>query len=273
MISIQVYRAAIGSFYAIAATRAPHNTGLAFSHCYHQNQLRQYYSPHDSFGICQFLKSLIFVTILLTISFNINLASLKLMLLLSGDVESNPGPVNECDVDFQIALQESYAQHLLNNSNFANQIVAHARNIGLSNIVYREITPGDGNCFYHAIVQQLRRREIQQLIPPQLHFQDHFQLRTAVVNFVRQNNDAPVCSNHRMFMTLTNEQWEIMLQNQSQPSIYVDEVFIRAIYVIYRTLPIITINYHTVATFRNHQCVKDMQGQMEPEQGARLNAT
>ena len=37
----------------------------------------------------------------------------------------------------------------------AEQIVANARRIGL-NICAGDITPGDGNCFYRALLQQIQ---------------------------------------------------------------------------------------------------------------------
>ena len=41
----------------------------------------------------------------------------------------------------------------------AEIIVNNARQIGL-NVCADTVTPGDGNCFYHAILQQLQRCEI-----------------------------------------------------------------------------------------------------------------
>ena len=41
----------------------------------------------------------------------------------------------------------------------AEIIVTNARQIGL-NVHADTVTPGDGNCFYHAILQQLQRSEI-----------------------------------------------------------------------------------------------------------------
>ena len=41
----------------------------------------------------------------------------------------------------------------------AEIIVNNARQIGL-NVCADTVIPGDGNCFYHAILQQLRRSEI-----------------------------------------------------------------------------------------------------------------
>ena len=41
----------------------------------------------------------------------------------------------------------------------ANIIVNNARRIGL-NVHADDVTPGDGNCFYHALLQQLQRSDI-----------------------------------------------------------------------------------------------------------------
>ena len=42
----------------------------------------------------------------------------------------------------------------------ADTIVNNARRIGMD-VDADEITPGDGNCFYHAVVQQLHRSDIR----------------------------------------------------------------------------------------------------------------
>ena len=118
------------------------------------------------------------------------------LILLCGDVESNPGPItthfgiqsSNADIDFRIALQESYYQSLVSHPNLAHQVVENARRIGLNNLTFDRPTPGDGNCFYHAILQQLQRPEIMQQLPTHLHFNNHDALRVAVVNFVKENS-------------------------------------------------------------------------------------
>ena len=70
----------------------------------------------------------------------------------------------------------------------ANQIVRYARNNGLS-VTYDSPTEGDGNCFYRAIVQQLKRDEIREQISPSLQFDDHHILRLTVVNFVKESQN------------------------------------------------------------------------------------
>ena len=50
---------------------------------------------------------------------------------------------------------------IVNNTpvNMAQIILQNALNVGLY-VELDEITPGDGNCFYHAIIQKVNRHEI-----------------------------------------------------------------------------------------------------------------
>ena len=58
----------------------------------------------------------------------------------------------------------------------ANRAVANARNIGLG-VTYTVSTPGDGNCFYHAIVNQIQSRtEVQLQINPAFTLATHYQI-------------------------------------------------------------------------------------------------
>ncbi|XP_057310732.1 uncharacterized protein LOC130648690 [Hydractinia symbiolongicarpus] len=225
MISVQAYRATIGSFYNVAAS---HSKNIKNETMNLHNHAEMLFDKVDNNNFNSFLKLFISVIFMCCLSCNISLASLKLMLLLSGDVESNPGPFNNNDIDFQISLQESYATHLLNQPNSADHIVAYARSIGLSNITYRELTIGDGNCFYRAVVQQLNRPEIRQIVSPELHFQNHLQLRAAVVKFVRKNSNLSIFQNNRDFLSISPEEWERDLQIQSRSTVDVVEIFIRA---------------------------------------------
>ena len=71
----------------------------------------------------------------------------------------------------------------------ANIIVNNARRIGL-NVHHSadNVTPGDGNCFYHALLQQLQRSDIAidyhssklnlNLLP------SHLKLRSAICEYV-----------------------------------------------------------------------------------------
>ena len=62
------------------------------------------------------------------------------------------------------------------------------RRIGLS-FSYNAITPGDGNCWYHSVVNQISRPDINPLINSQFHSLSHYDLRLRVVNYIRQNQE------------------------------------------------------------------------------------
>ena len=61
----------------------------------------------------------------------------------------------------------------------ANTIVNNARCIRL-NVNADEITPSDGNCFYHAVVQQLHRSNIRSNILNLNPLPSHLMLRRAI---------------------------------------------------------------------------------------------
>ena len=66
-------------------------------------------------------------------------------------------------------------------NNIATQIMLKAKSIGLD-VYFETPTIGDGNCFYHAVVECVRNLE---------NFEDnHHTLRLKVVDFVHQNRDA-----------------------------------------------------------------------------------
>ena len=66
------------------------------------------------------------------------------------------------------------------------QILATARGHGLNVFCVSE-TPGDGNCFYRAIVEQLNdRTDLGDVSALRLQYANHHVLRQAVVEFVRQ---------------------------------------------------------------------------------------
>jgi len=55
--------------------------------------------------------------------------------------------------------------------------------------VWDKITPGDGNCFYHAIRQQLQRPSIRSFVDPSFRDLTHMQLRKAAVDFFLEGNE------------------------------------------------------------------------------------
>ena len=74
------------------------------------------------------------------------------------------------------------------------EIIANdARQIGL-NVHADTVTPGDGNCFYHLILQQLQRSEID-IVQHSSHLNldplpTHLELRAAICEYVQhQQND------------------------------------------------------------------------------------
>ena len=48
-------------------------------------------------------------------------------------------------------------------------------------------TPGDGNCFFHAIVDQLQRPDVKQSFKGNAQQYNNFSLRTSVINFMENN--------------------------------------------------------------------------------------
>ena len=251
MITIDAYRSAIGSFYSTAVKQSCHYRSKYYAPT-DNDQQSQYedgmFFKSSNNSMCYFLKTLFIATMLVTLTCNVSTASLKLMMLLSGDVETNPGPVFN-NIDFQVALNESYATSLLSNHTTANQVVTNAHAIGLSNLTYDEPTIGDGNCFYHAIVQQLRRPEIRLFVDPELHFQHHHDLRLAVVNFIRQNIVSDLFKNYRQFYTTSVRHgtmtWEQLLQNQERSTVFVEELFIRATAIMLNVNILVTSENNT----------------------------
>ena len=75
----------------------------------------------------------------------------------------------------------------------AREMVATAAALG-ERLEYRNITKGDGNCFYHALLDQIRSRpEVNRLIRREVaesdHLADHVRLRQAIVGYVRDLRD------------------------------------------------------------------------------------
>ena len=66
------------------------------------------------------------------------------------------------DSHLQLPLNNSYAESLLQNSalTLAERAVTNAHRVGLTYLTFDEPTLGNGNCFYHSIVKQMRRPEV-----------------------------------------------------------------------------------------------------------------
>ena len=83
------------------------------------------------------------------------------------------------------------------------------------------VTRGDGNCWYRAIIEQMRRPEIIAVLDSSKVFEDHRLLRLAVVNFVRvQEPISPFIQNYHVIYEQTiaaehnNMSWEEFLNDQ-----------------------------------------------------------
>ena len=50
----------------------------------------------------------------------------------------------------------------------ADMILANARSVEFNDIFYKNITPSDGNCWYHAVLDQIRRPDILHLFSANL---------------------------------------------------------------------------------------------------------
>ena len=71
----------------------------------------------------------------------------------------------------------------------AHNILSHARSLSLD-VCITSITPANGNCWYWAILDQVRRPEILPLMPHDLAINyEHRQLRQHIVTYVRENAD------------------------------------------------------------------------------------
>ena len=79
------------------------------------------------------------------------------------------------------------------------EFLRNAQNCGL-NVKLDDITPGDGNCWYISVVQQLRRPELLNFLPyPELRNIHHVTLRRQVVSYIRDiQNNCTYIRNERM---------------------------------------------------------------------------
>ena len=117
-------------------------------------------------------------------------------------------------------------------SSMANIIVQNAREIGLD-VSADEITPCDGNCFYHAIVQQVHRPVIRDEVTSLL--TSHSELRGIVCQYIRLHQNA--IEYIRNYRTLYNQTlhvdhnhitWSDFINEQSCNGTYATELFIKA---------------------------------------------
>ena len=99
----------------------------------------------------------------------------------------------------------------------AIKICNKSRDVGL-NVMFSTQTPGDGNCFYHAVVECLKHKSSPINI-------NHTDLRNSVVDYVR-------CNRISEFVTTWLQQnincdLDFVLEKQGHEGEYANELFIR----------------------------------------------
>ena len=60
------------------------------------------------------------------------------------------------------------------------------------NVYAHKITPGDGNCFYHAVLQQLHRNDVRRSIHADVNLDPlptHYTLGRTICQFIQQNQN------------------------------------------------------------------------------------
>ena len=119
---------------------------------------------------------------------------------------------------------------ILSVSNIANRILFNARACNL-NVDLDKITPGLGNCWYYAVIQQINRPEIYPLIDVNIRNLNHFQLRHNVSCFIdRIHNTCAAINQYKINCLSTNPNfsWEKYFDEQSTNGNFADEIFIMA---------------------------------------------
>ena len=116
----------------------------------------------------------------------------------------------------------------------SNVILRNAHKCGLS-VRLDSLTIGDGNCWYHAVVQQIRRPEIYCRVDSKYRNIGHRELRAKVSSYVRDIHMH--CPNIILYKTAVlnrnpNMTWELYLQGQSTNNIMADDIFIMATAVL-----------------------------------------
>ncbi len=96
-----------------------------------------------------------------------------------------------------------------------------------------KVTPGDGNCFFHAIVDQLERSDIINTLPENILdcCKDHFKLRQSIVSFIRTNENLRASPNFQnlKIVALTESgqsSFEEYLYNMEKAGIWADSLII-----------------------------------------------
>ena len=119
----------------------------------------------------------------------------------------------------------------------AEQIVTHARQIGL-NVCAGDITPGDGNCFYYALLQQIHRFETMESLIHLTPIPNHLQLRRMICQYIQENqNEIRYIREYRELYTNVlqyeyNLFWDDFLIQQMCNGVYATELFIKVAAVL-----------------------------------------
>ena len=102
------------------------------------------------------------------------------------------------------------------------------------NVRLDSYTPGDGDCWYHAVVQQLRRPEISAIIYRKLTVIDRHDLRAKLSSNVHDIQYH--CPNILLYKTFiennNNFTWGQYLNEQSSNNRMVDDIFIMSTAVL-----------------------------------------
>ena len=123
-----------------------------------------------------------------------------------------------------VAREEQRAQPTTASSaaeRMAKQMVATARTLG-EQLEHHAVTEGDGNCFYHALVDQVRNRpEVSELILQNVTasgaLTDHLTLRRAVVDFVEAKVEDP------FLFGMSDNEFAGFLEAQARPSTFAED--------------------------------------------------
>ena len=112
-----------------------------------------------------------------------------------------------------------------NDERMAREMVTTAGHLG-EHLEYHAVTPGDGNCFYHALLDQIQNRpEVSELIAPGVaqseHLHDHFKLRQGMVNFVRETVDP-------LILGQSEVEFHDFLQKQACPATFAEDAVIQS---------------------------------------------
>ena len=91
---------------------------------------------------------------------------------------------------------------------------------------FQTITPSDGNCFYHSLIESMQRTDVKAYLPSHFQNLDHLSLRTKIVEYVKFNL--------RKFLPgifhyiPQGQNLADYLNHQRRPAVDADHVFIQA---------------------------------------------